>query len=40
MALSDATGDPTYGERSEGVIRMLMEARAAAAQRASRGIAR
>ena len=27
MALSDATGDPSYGERSEGVIRMLMEAR-------------
>jgi hypothetical protein len=27
MALSDATGDPSYGERSESVIRMLMEAR-------------
>ena len=26
MALSDATGDPSYGERSEGVIRMLLEA--------------
>jgi hypothetical protein len=26
MALSDATGDPSYGEHSEGVIRMLMEA--------------